>query len=191
MQLAWQTYAAFCRKFGEHKTQAVPDGRCWNDELLQPARDQLILNWVTLENWLHWQETSMVRDARTIFNRWREEIGGRSLLSGKKSFVVQALLQWYAHFLAFYSAYLSCTICPRKPLPNYGMEKKMHTRTYFEFFAENDANFRVQISVQVSSKWCANSLIRNTKRDMAHGHASSYISGLMQAAYTRINLEAG
>ncbi|KAK5791845.1 hypothetical protein VI817_007154 [Penicillium citrinum] len=31
----------------------------------------------------------------------------------------------------------------------------------------------------------------NTKRDMAHGHASSYISGLMQPAYTQINLEGG
>ncbi|KAJ6125737.1 hypothetical protein N7523_003357 [Penicillium sp. IBT 18751x] len=31
----------------------------------------------------------------------------------------------------------------------------------------------------------------NTKRDMAHGHASSYISGLMQPAYAQMNLEGG
>ncbi|KAJ5212368.1 uncharacterized protein N7498_004014 [Penicillium cinerascens] len=73
--LASQTYAAFCRNFGDHTTDAVPQGRCWNDELLQPARDQLILNWETLRNWLHTQEGSMARDTRTIFDRWSGEIG--------------------------------------------------------------------------------------------------------------------
>jgi len=92
--LAWQTYAAFCLNFGEHITKAVPKGRCWNDELLQPARDQLILKWEILGNWLYMQEGHMTRDARTIFDRWREEIGGKSLiLKKKKSFVIQVLLK--------------------------------------------------------------------------------------------------
>ncbi|KAJ5292390.1 uncharacterized protein N7443_008343 [Penicillium atrosanguineum] len=129
--MAWPTYAAFCRNFGDHATKAVPKGRCWNDELLQPARDQLILNWDTLRNWLHMQEGNMARDARTIFDRWSGEIG------------------------------------------------------------EDDADLRVQISVHIPWKQCANSFIRNTMRDMAHGHASSYISGLMQPAYTQMNLEGG
>lgn len=34
-------------------------------------------------------------------------------------------------------------------------------------------------------------ITRNTKRDMAFGHASSYISGLMHPAYARINQEGG
>lgn len=59
-------------------------GRCWNDELLEPARDQLILKWEIIGNWLHMQEGNMTRDARTIFDRWREEIGGKSLLLEKK-----------------------------------------------------------------------------------------------------------
>lgn len=80
---------------------------------------------------------------------------------------------------------------PRKSSPNHGIEKKMHPGTCSELFAEDDADLRVQISVHASSKRCANSLIRNTKRDMAHGHASSYISGLMQPAYTQMNLEGG
>lgn len=37
----------------------------------------------------------------------------------------------------------------------------------------------------------SNSKLSNTKRDMAFGHASSYISGLMQPAYASMNQEGG
>lgn len=43
----------------------------------------------------------------------------------------------------------------------------------------------------VREKQCSNFIDRNVNRDMTHGHASSYISGLMQPAYARMNQEGG
>ncbi|KAL2813123.1 hypothetical protein BJX63DRAFT_395031 [Aspergillus granulosus] len=50
-----QTYAAFCRKYGIHQ----PSGqqlRCWNEEVLQEANDDLVENWGSLQTWLYEQQ---------------------------------------------------------------------------------------------------------------------------------------
>lgn len=70
-------------------TGAVRDGRCWNDDLLKPAREQLILKWETIQDWLHIQDGSLARDTRTIFDKWCGEIAGRSFLRGTNALLPQ------------------------------------------------------------------------------------------------------
>ncbi|CAI7614861.1 unnamed protein product [Penicillium glandicola] len=66
------SYAAFCRQFGDYETKAQPH-RCWNDELVQPMRDELDLEW---EDILDWQAQTriLVEETRTTFGKLRGEI---------------------------------------------------------------------------------------------------------------------
>ncbi|KAJ5547669.1 hypothetical protein N7513_004903 [Penicillium frequentans] len=140
------TYSAFCRHFGEHVTGAVPGGRCWNNDLLRPARDQLISNWDNIQNWLHLQEAILARDTCAVFDQCCGEID--------------------AHI----------HLAPRA-LENLQRSMDVRKQCVEDHFWNS-----MQKIKQISE---------NTKRDMAFGHASSYISGLMQPAYARINQEGG
>ncbi|KAJ5610470.1 hypothetical protein N7510_007189 [Penicillium lagena] len=46
------TYAAFCRKNGTHSTKGAGGYHCWNDELVEHARDQLSPRWDSIRTWL-------------------------------------------------------------------------------------------------------------------------------------------
>ncbi|KAJ5494558.1 hypothetical protein N7463_010645 [Penicillium fimorum] len=70
---AYGTYAAFCRKSGDHKTGLQPR-RCWNNELVQPAREGLDIKWEDILDWLQDQTGILVGETRTTFERLREEI---------------------------------------------------------------------------------------------------------------------
>ncbi|KAJ5950769.1 uncharacterized protein N7479_009182 [Penicillium vulpinum] len=78
ISLQWEgwahgTYTAFCRKFGEYSTGKQPY-RCWNNELVQPARDGLDLQWENILDWLQAQMGTLVGETRLTFERLRAEI---------------------------------------------------------------------------------------------------------------------
>ncbi|KAJ5827497.1 hypothetical protein N7447_004260 [Penicillium robsamsonii] len=78
ISLQWEewapsTYAAFCRKSGDYETKAQPR-RCWNDELVHPAREGLDIKWEDILDWLQDQTGILVGETRTTFEGVREEI---------------------------------------------------------------------------------------------------------------------
>lgn len=63
MCIQWHhsTYAAFCRHYGTHKT-ANQLYRCWNDEILQEAREELQPKWDGIVDWIQ-EQTAVLREA--------------------------------------------------------------------------------------------------------------------------------
>ncbi|KAJ5650938.1 uncharacterized protein N7484_004661 [Penicillium longicatenatum] len=158
------TYTAFCRRFGEHATAAVPNGRCWNNELLLPAQDQLIHNWDNIQNWLQMQEATFANNSFNVFSRCRGAIDAHIHLAPRALQNLQRSMD-----------------LRKKCVEDHVMNslQKIKQISQYEF---PTMGYRKHYSDLV---------YRNTKRDMAYGHASSYISGLMQPAYARTNQEGG
>ncbi|KAJ0426006.1 hypothetical protein BJY00DRAFT_272728 [Aspergillus carlsbadensis] len=67
------TYFAFCRKYGTHqpKDQVL---RCWNEEILQDANDDLTRSWSALKTWIYEQQDAADALVVEIFNLVRETI---------------------------------------------------------------------------------------------------------------------
>ncbi|KAI3192488.1 hypothetical protein CBS147311_9154 [Penicillium roqueforti] len=140
------TYSAFCSHYGDHTTGAVPNGRCWNDDLLQPSREQLTLKWENIQTSLHLQEGSLARYTDTIFDKWCLQFGAHIQLA---------------------------------PCALANLQQSMKFRQ--QCIGHHISNTLLKV-IQCAGK---------IKRDTIYGHASSYITGLMQPAYAKINQEGG
>ncbi|KGO42065.1 hypothetical protein PEX1_069780 [Penicillium expansum] len=157
------TYAAFCRKSGDYKTGAQ-SYRCWNNELVQPAREALNAEWEDILDWLQAQTGRLVGDTRTTFEELREEI--------------EAHIELAPHALQnLQQGMKSRQECIEDDIQD-SIQKMIHN---FEYDVQDIDNLKLD------SNW----LPRLIKRDMLYGHASSFISGLMQPAYAAMNREEG
>ncbi|KAL1980018.1 hypothetical protein VTN96DRAFT_4795 [Rasamsonia emersonii] len=60
------TYAAFCRNYGTWSTKAV-GSRCWNDEILEQAREELQGRWESVVDWVELQKTQLEEATADLF----------------------------------------------------------------------------------------------------------------------------
>jgi hypothetical protein len=78
LKLHWASYAAFCRKNGNHKIKDEGP-RCWNNELMEKARPALDPRWKTLEDWLMFQMDTLRSDISTSFQIVSDTLQGKIL----------------------------------------------------------------------------------------------------------------
>ncbi|KAH8690053.1 hypothetical protein BGW36DRAFT_364783 [Talaromyces proteolyticus] len=161
--LAPGTYAAFCRKSGDYATPSEPR-RCWNDELVRPVRGELNDKCNDILDWLEAQTGKLARETCVIFEKFHKEIKAHIHLA---------------------------------PYALKNLQKGMKSR---QKCIENHIRESIQKIIQSfeydvpeidDCKLDSNKLARLLKRDMLHGHSSSFISVLMQPAYAAINREEG
>ncbi|KAL1967746.1 hypothetical protein VTN77DRAFT_3003 [Rasamsonia byssochlamydoides] len=65
------SYAAFCRKYGTWTTKAV-GSRCWNDEILEEAREELQGRWESVVDWVESQEAEFEEATADLFQSIRD-----------------------------------------------------------------------------------------------------------------------
>ncbi|KIY02880.1 uncharacterized protein Z520_01345 [Fonsecaea multimorphosa CBS 102226] len=62
------TYAAFCRKYGDHSTKATVRPRCWNQEAIQAMVDQLATPWRTFRQNLQASQDNLLNTIDDCFD---------------------------------------------------------------------------------------------------------------------------
>ncbi|KAI9933211.1 hypothetical protein MW887_007683 [Aspergillus wentii] len=74
------TYAAFCRRYGTHSTQAA-GYRCWNDELLEAMRNDIEQEWESTKAWVRVQAHSLRGIVRRTFREAVERLNDQLALA--------------------------------------------------------------------------------------------------------------
>lgn len=72
------TYAAFCRNYGTWSTKAV-GSRCWNDEILEQAREELQGRWESVVDWVELQKTQLEEATADLFQSICDLLKGEHL----------------------------------------------------------------------------------------------------------------
>lgn len=78
LKLHSASYAAFCRKNGNHQVSNQKP-RCWNNELMEQARPTLDPRWEALRDWLIFRMDTLHSDISTSFRIISDTLQGMSL----------------------------------------------------------------------------------------------------------------
>ena len=90
LQWHFNTYAAFCRNYGTHQTEAVGD-HCWNAELLERMQRAWERPWLSFEFWVFAQRAHLVDVVKAAFEENFEHLNGTALLSSPGFFYLQSI----------------------------------------------------------------------------------------------------